>query len=236
MIAYFFCKRFYQTVAVSSSALFTFAAGAALLPRLMHEGIADAYYDTALNITFLADANFAKTSHAATALADGRFQTWYDATNWVKSINVDGFDGWRLPNSDPSCHFPDYGSCDRLKSEYHYLFLADLGGTYGYNIATSHNDNYALFRNIQGGWAYWSSTEFVPGWAFLWSTASTQPATAPKVPIYPVGAPYFAWPVRNGDIPIKLIEVSEPVELGLFGISLVSLALLRRKGLRIPAI
>jgi hypothetical protein len=53
----------------------------------------EAYYDTTLNITWLADASYAKTSGAS---ADG-LMSRLQANKWAESIDVHGVQGWRLP-------------------------------------------------------------------------------------------------------------------------------------------
>jgi hypothetical protein len=72
----------------------------------------EAYYDTALDITWLADANFARTS-GYTSEANGGLipystygydvkwtdgsMGWNAAETWVTELNVNGVTGWRLP-------------------------------------------------------------------------------------------------------------------------------------------
>lgn len=59
---------------------------------------AEAYYDTALNITWLADANYAYTSGYQMT-----YMTWADANAWAASLNPygSGITGWRLPTTNP---------------------------------------------------------------------------------------------------------------------------------------
>jgi hypothetical protein len=113
-------------------------------------------YDTDLNIVWLADANYAKTSRYD---ADG-LMTWAQAKNWIAALNAEegvghlGFNDWRLPTSDASCPST---SCPG--SEMWHLFNQELGGV-------AHNANYALFQNIKP-WYYWSGT--ADGSANVWS-------------------------------------------------------------------
>lgn len=46
----------------------------------------EAFYDTVLDITWLANAN-----------ASGTAMLWHDATSWTAGLNVNGVTGWRLP-------------------------------------------------------------------------------------------------------------------------------------------
>lgn len=81
----------------------TVTAHAALLGRDLNgsAGSFEAYYDTVLDITWLADANSAQTSGHD---ADGRM-TWQEANAWAASLSfTDGtrvFDNWRLPTVMP---------------------------------------------------------------------------------------------------------------------------------------
>src|SRR3989304_736892 len=45
----------------------------------------EAYYDTALLITWLANANYAGTA-----------MTWANANTWASGLNINGYTGWRL--------------------------------------------------------------------------------------------------------------------------------------------
>ena len=66
-------------------------------------GSFEAYYDTVLNITWLADANYAKTSSYD---ADG-LMTWAAANTWAANlsfydaVNNITYDNWRLPTVNP---------------------------------------------------------------------------------------------------------------------------------------
>jgi hypothetical protein len=66
------------------------AAQAALQARdLDNNTFTDAYYDTVLNITWLADAN-----------ANGPM-TWNVADTWANALGVGGYNDWRLPATLP---------------------------------------------------------------------------------------------------------------------------------------
>ena len=63
-------------------------------------------YDTDLNITWLADANYAMASGYD---ADGRM-TWTNAMTWAANLSYGGYIDWRLPTTlqpDPTCQFND---------------------------------------------------------------------------------------------------------------------------------
>jgi Protein of unknown function (DUF1566)/PEP-CTERM motif len=92
-------------------------------------------YDNELDITWLADANYAFTNHDQ---ANGTMN-WGGANSWASNLNVDCHGAWRLP----------------IVNEMDHLFWEELGGTRGTPISTNHNTNYDLFQNIEG--RYWSS-------------------------------------------------------------------------------
>jgi hypothetical protein len=59
----------------------------------------EAYYDTALDITWLADANAAAGS-GYDILGSGLMYL-SEALDWVSGLNVNGVTGWRLPDTNP---------------------------------------------------------------------------------------------------------------------------------------
>ena len=82
-------------------------AGATLIDRGAFNdgfgGSVNLIYDTDLDITWLGDAKFAKTSGFD---ADGRM-TWANANAWTAGLTVGGFTNWRLPTTlapDLSCN------------------------------------------------------------------------------------------------------------------------------------
>ena len=107
----------------------TLNAGAALFDR--GNGLV---YDDVLNVTWLADANYARSSGFST---DGRL-SWTAATEWVESLNYQGYSDWRLPltlQPDSSCEFnDDLGAAGSLSygfgckgSELGHMFHFNLG-------------------------------------------------------------------------------------------------------------
>lgn len=95
-----------NTLLVSSllAGLVTGSAHAALQGRDLNgsAGSFEAYYDTVLDITWLADANYAQTSGYD---ADGKMD-WAGANAWAASLSFsDGgrvYDNWRLPTVGPA--------------------------------------------------------------------------------------------------------------------------------------
>jgi hypothetical protein len=103
-------------------------------------------YDSDNNITWLADANYAKTSGFD---ADGRM-TWSQANAWAANLTYDGYSDWRLPTTCFDC-WPN--NSDEMNNLY-----KELGGISVGSIYAHHNSQYGLFQNIQPGY-YWTNKE-----------------------------------------------------------------------------
>jgi hypothetical protein len=79
--------------------------------------------------------------------------TWENANAWIATLSINGVTGWRLPYTpdiDPTCdqtEGPSFWGCS--DSEMGNLFYNVLGGVARQSIDSTHNDNYALFSNIQ---------------------------------------------------------------------------------------
>jgi len=83
-----------------------------------------AYYDTEADLTWLADANYARTSGFD---PDG-IMSWVDANVWAAGLDFNGDtvpDGWRLATSD-TC-----GGYNCTGSEMGNLYYNVLGNSYG---------------------------------------------------------------------------------------------------------
>ena len=108
---------------------------------------AEAFYDSVLGITWLADANYALTS----GFDDGDPNTkdgnlaWATANSWAAGLDLFGYTGWRLPDANPV-----NGSS--------YLFPPPLPG--GGIDETRYDGNYDLGYNITApGTTYENSLE-----------------------------------------------------------------------------
>ncbi len=94
-------------------------------------------YDDVQKITWLKDANYAKTSGYD---PDG-FMTWQSADDWAGTLIYGGYSDWRLPTTSIYCIF----KC--TNSELGYMFYMYLGGG-GDSIYLLNNNNFVLFDNI----------------------------------------------------------------------------------------
>lgn len=109
-------------------------------------GLTDAFYDTSLNITWLANAN-----------VNGAM-SWDTANTWANSLTIGGIGGWRLPvvtNASllVSCSYSG-GNCGNNdnpnSSEMAHLNFITLGNT----SSLSNSGNFENFVNYD----YWSGT------------------------------------------------------------------------------
>ena len=174
-------------------------------------------YDSDLDITWLADANYAKTSgHGSGAM------NWADANTWATNLAYGGYSDWRLPTTpqlDPTCELQGgpFGlgySCSG--SEMGHLFYVELGVRAGQSILASQSPDLTLFQNIQQGTLYWSQTDYVPILNFAWgfNMPDGLQGAGNKINLS------YAWAVRSGDV----ATVPEPGSLMLACFGLAGLA------------
>ena len=213
-----------------AASLATGSAHAALQGRDLNgsAGSFEAYYDTVLDITWLADANYAQTSGYD---ADG-MMSWTDANTWVAQLSfTDGvniYDNWRLPttlNPDPSCSSTHGFNC--TGSEMGSLFYSELGGIANQSILTSADPDLAKFTNLQAA-IYWS-TEYVANTSFAWIFYMNSGLQFD----YPKAAPFYALAVSSGDIGnVAIVPEAQTYAMMLAGLGLVGVAAVRRKSVK----
>lgn len=186
-------------------------------------------YDTDLNITWLQDANYARTSGFS---ADGLLD-WNTATLWAENLVYGGFGDWRLPSS---LNGDGTGPCfltDCTGSEMGHLYYTELGNTAflpgsippgGCNVGVDCGlVNVGPFVNLQ--FAHWSSTAFDPVRDVSLTGTAWDFDFVHGVQGVGVG-PLFAWAVRDGDV---VSAVPVPPSLLLLGSGVVAFALIRRR-------
>jgi hypothetical protein len=219
------------------SSLVCASAQAALLYR--GNGMA---YDTVLDVTWLMDANYTKTSgyHVSGSM------TWGQAMTWAGQLEYGGLTGWRLPRIDPldpTCSTsPGYGHhCSSELNEIGYMLYVNLG-LRGYNDQNNVRDplwsgaNGSLMENafidpstgkshsIKNllAFNYWSGQLHQQYAGFAWyngispvsqNAGWTQTSTN------------YAWAVIDGDVAPFAVPV---VGVGALGVMVLGFAGLRR--------
>lgn len=180
-------------------------------------------YDSATDLTWLQDANAAKSLGAD---ADGLL-SWDAAVSWVDQLSHAGFDDWRLPTVSPvngislNLDYSDDGSTDGgintagKNSELGHLFYVSLGNQAATGLSLS-----GPFSNTQS-YAYWTGTGSPYGAdeALHFFTAFGDQGSSLKV------NEYHAWAVRSGDV----LPVPEPQSAALLLLGLGVLAWRRQR-------
>jgi len=139
-------------------------------------------YDSANNITWLADADYPWTSDAT---IDDDGMTWSAAMKWAANLTYEGYSDWRLPtilSQSPS------------RSEMGILF-EELGGKPGQGLPFLSQNN--LFHNIQNTWSaiYWTNQEVAN-----YKDAAFGFSFYDGLEYSPIKAmAQYAWAVRPGD-------------------------------------
>jgi len=239
-----------------ASGLFSGGAHAALQGRDLDGNTVtfEAYYDTESDLTWLADANYAKTSgyHATGSM------TWYEANAWADGLSFsDGvrtYDNWRLADVNPvngvSFNYAPSlnGTTDRAYnvsapgslyagsqgSELAYLFYNTLGNV---SLCNPVKSNFACV-GPQPGWddlqsgpfanvqrqLYWTGTSYAPDPGTAWDFDFWAGSQTSNLK----GAGNLAWAVMDGDV----AAIPEPETWAMFiaGLALVGRQVRRRRG------
>ena len=189
-------------------------------------------YDTELNITWLQDWNYAKTSgHTGTGVSATGRMTWNAGKQWAENLVYGGFSDWRLPTmvdtGAPGCDFSYAGGTDcgynvqtkvgnTVYSEMAHLYYETLRNkalcTPGDAVCNSVQPGWGLvntgpFTNMQSV-DYWSGLEYAPvaGDAWVFGTdVGYQNGVSQGNALYVVA-------VRPGDV---TASVPEPQSLAL---------------------
>ena len=209
-------------------------------------------YDNVLNVTWLQDANYAKTSGAS---ATGQMD-WNTATTWAANLNYNGLTGWRLATNTPISGGASYnynnssfnGSTDigynitSPKSELAYMYHVNLGLNDYFSTANVYQANFGVFGNgtsngvnrLSNGQAnvglvqnlqsnaYWSGAEYSPGSGNAWGFDTGLGSQV----YYGKVNQFYAWAVRPGDVS----AVPVPGAVWLFGSGLLGLLGFKRRG------
>lgn len=231
------CLRHAATATRWALALATLSTGlahAALDGRdLNGDTVADAYYDTLQNMTWLADASLAGSNTfgiSGFVYPDGAMG--YPAANqFIAAMNTAHYLGqttWRMPTAlnqlatsemcargwspQPACNTSEMGS----------LFYNTLGGTMGMDIATSTDPDLAKFSNLKSAW-YFTTTEALGGRGNLVLDFHFDQGIQGNSITY---RDYdFVWAVTSGDVgtPVGSVPEPETYALMLAGMGIVAL-------------
>lgn len=212
---------------------------------------AEAYYDTALNITWLGNAGY---STAGSTIKAGPSMSWYTAMDVVQKYSIGGVSGWRLPKfvdlGTPGCNYSSGGTdcggnVDPASSELAHMYYVTLGNKAsvstvmpdGYTAVISGFSNGGPFSAIELSTTTEGRHTTYPNW---W--------TGTEYPTLSIAAVYFsgfggdqtimdkgefnmsirAWAVHDGDVG-TVMSVPEPSSVVLMALGLSGLAVARRR-------
>lgn len=198
----------------------------------------EAFYDTELNISWLADASYPATLKLGAASVDARDPwdstanvalRWDEAVAFVGNLNVSGIGGWRLPNrtagvgvmcgvvpsSDACTHAPNLKD-----SELAHLYYVTLGN--GGVVASNLNDG--PFKNLVHN-VYWTGQDEGGSWRAWY----VDMGTGNEAYFFKNAGGMFVLPVHDGDVGV--LAVPEPQTIHLLIIGLLGLNLARRLNL-----
>lgn len=214
----------------------------------LHDRGGGLIYDDALNVTWLQDASYARTSGYD---ADGKM-SWVSAVDWAENLSyfdsVRGvtYSDWRLPKTFdlgvPGC---DYGysgtdcgyNLSVASSELAHLYYVDFGNRafvdsrglqqpgYGLIDDPSNPNDESLFRNIQS-YSYWSGTSYTGTGSAVQTHAWHFATNVGSQNYISKGTQYHAWAVRDGDV--AAVPEPETYALLLAGLGLIGFAVRRR--------
>jgi hypothetical protein len=210
-------------------------------------------YDTVLDITWLADANYARTIGRD---ADGKM-TWTAANHWVSQLRIydpvrnQFFDDWRMPHIEPrdvprlpsNDGSTDLGYTNMTQlTELGYMYYVNLGNL---GFCTPHGGGNSNLCIEQPGWGLVDGIEANDESLFsnlmadkYWAdTTGLSAVSAWYVDlgrgnqyIAAVGSEYYVWAVRDGDVaPTDPVAVPTPATLPLVATAMLAAYLPRRR-------
>ena len=168
-----------------------------ILPVSSHAELLDRggglIFDTVLNITWLQDANYAKSSgYDSDGVMDfATAKDWAANLQYNDSVRNVTWDDWRLPDTLK----PD-SSCDNYptSSTGYNCEGGEMGHLYYVDGVTAFSPG--LFTNVEDYEYYWSRTENAPSYVFIFKFANGYQSVDGTGP----ANVQLAWAVRDGDV------------------------------------
>lgn len=150
-------------------------------------------YDVARDITWLQDANYARTIGRT---PDGQM-TWPDAMAWVAGLQYRGITGWRLPDARAADGSGPRQVENSPEGELGHLFL---------EAGTRKQPPDLKLRNFESNSIYWYRNEASADEAWGFKLMGLKQGRLPKNPWQlgefemPLPDKVLAWPVHDGDV------------------------------------
>jgi hypothetical protein len=224
---------------------------------LTGDGVFDAYYDTTLDITWLANANAGAGSsfEIGAPYLDGQM-TWANANAWAAALDVNGITGWRLPTNTPingtnyqtndtTNATSDVGYADadgwvdvsgNPVSEMGHMFYVTLGNLGACAPDDGDGDPATCYVGFPDGWGLSNTGPFsnVQSSVIFWSGSELNSSSAwlfnfslGNQDRSGKGDVLSAWAVHDGDVGASVVPV--PAAAWLFGSGLLGLLAMARK-------
>jgi hypothetical protein len=205
------------------------------------DGVTDAYFDSTLNITWLKDWNYAKSTGYVGANDSGGM-SWLSAKTWAENLSIGGYSDWRLPKMTPvngvSFNYTSSqdGTTDQgyanagvgwgLANEIGHLYYVSLGHSKFSPENYQGNSDNRPFQNMTASSMYWINHENEPDpsrASRFWLGYGEQSSAVKTIQLYAVA-------VRNGDVTAAVPEPQTYAML-LAGLGLIAGVARRRSKL-----
>lgn len=194
------------------------------------DGSTDAFYDTFLNISWLADANYAASQGIKSWRGPG---TMENPRPYIENLTLFGLTDWRLPTAGNG----DHSSCSNrgmgiapgrhcsfqaspADSELAFMYYVHLGNQYGVGGLQNTGD----FLNVMAG-EYATGSRYTGQYAISYPSTLNTFAMGSGTKILGIeGFPFYAWAVHDGDVGAIAAPIPEPETYAMMLAGLAGLA------------